>query len=310
MVKSLEPTNLESTNGLDSSSGLNIQDEVILVTGANGVVGTPLVNKLEASGVDYIAVSRSSSEGKIPWNLEEAISPQGSQAIERCTSLIHCAPIWLLPDHLPALRSIGINRLVIFSSTSVISKKASQSQQEQELVQLLANAEAKISAYCRKHEMHFTIIRPSMIYGYGRDQNVSHIAGFIKKYRVMVLVGRAQGLRQPVHADDLVDAALRLLSLHDNLQETYNLAGKEALTYRQMVERIFKGMNRPVRILSLPLWLFRIGLWSASKLTSFNYTAQMADRMSHDLTYSNDRAMKDFSYSPQPFLSNAKRDLP
>ena len=301
---------LDSSNDLSSPSGLDKQDEVILVTGANGVVGTPLINRLKASGVEYLAVSRSSSQDKIRWDLEEPISPESTQVLKRATSLIHCAPIWLLPDHLPTLRNIGINRLVVFSSTSVISKKASQSQQEQKLVQLLVDAEAKISTYCRTHKMGFTILRPSMIYGYGRDQNVSHIAGFIKKYSVMVLVGQAQGLRQPVHADDLVNAALSLLSSCGNLQDTYNLAGQEVLTYRQMVERIFKGLNRPVRILSLPLWLFRLGLWSASKLTKFNYTAQMADRMSHDLTYNNDRAMKDFSYSPQSFLNDAQRDLP
>lgn len=283
---------------------------MILLTGANGVVGKPMAEHLQATGVAMQSVSRKPSEQQLQWDLQHSPSLTTLEVLSGCTQLIHCAPIWLLPAHLETLYSLGIKRMVVFSSSSVISKQDSAEPKEQELVALLETAEQAIQQFCEQTEMRFTIFRPSLIYGRCLDENITHIANFIKKRGFMLLAGQAKGLRQPVQADDLVAATLTVIDHPNTVNKIYTLAGAEQLSYHAMVERIFIGLQKTPRVISVPLWLFRLALKTASLLGSFNYTAQMANRMNQDLAYSNQAAMDDFAYAPQPFLSQPERDLP
>lgn len=282
---------------------------MILVTGAKGVVGTPLCKELGKRELPYLAVSRSSNNESLQWDLNQPSSGEELALMSDIDTLIHCAPIWLLPQHIAALAHAKLTRVIAFSSTSVVSKTNSSNAAEQKLVRLLSEAEKSLAEQCSRFEIKLTILRPSLIYGYGRDQNVSHIARFIKKWRFMLLVGKASGKRQPVHADDLVWASLRVLNEEKTYGQVYNLAGKEILTYRAMVQRIFSALKQQPWIISLPLTPFRWALSMASKLGSFAYTPDMADRMNQDLSYDIVAAKIDFDYQPQAFLEDPQRDL-
>lgn len=284
---------------------------MILVTGAKGVVGTPLVERLEREGRSYLSVSRAMSNApkQLQWDLHQSASPKTLEFLSPINVLIHCAPIWLLAERLNDLQKTDLKRLVVFSSTSVLSKVDSENKQEQGLVTQLRQAEQDISKFCLKHDWQLTILRPSLIYGYSRDQNISHIAAMIKRFGFMILVGQGVGKRQPVHADDLVEASLKVLENPACIGKVYNLAGGEVLSYRSMVERIFIGLEKKPRIIALPLKLVRLVLNVAAKLTAFSYTPEMADRMNQDLNYDYSAAQADFAYEPQAFLINPKRDL-
>ena len=284
---------------------------MILVTGAKGVVGRPLCERLQGEGEEYIAVTRSAPNfnQELQWDLSKPPSTDAKVKLGQVTSVIHCAPIWLLPLHVDFLLEANVTQLVVFSSTSVISKQASKNPQEQQLVAQLGNAEQQLISACESTNTKLIILRPSLIYGYGRDQNVSHIAGFIKRFHFMVLVGKASGLRQPVHADDLVDTAIAGLSALIDGQRIYTLAGKEVLTYRSMVKRIFEGLRKKPIMISIPLWVFRSALAIAAKVSGFSYTAEMAERMNQNLDYDYIDASKDLSFHPQAFLEKPERDL-
>lgn len=284
---------------------------MILLTGAKGVVGQPLASKLVTANTQYLEVSRQPaiSANQLQWDLNYNPSAKALEQLKASKTLIHCAPIWLLPKHLTALSKLGVERMIVFSSTSVISKTNSANSAEQTLVTQLRKSEQQLNEFCSKHAIALTILRPSMIYGYGRDQNVSHIAKFIKRFGCFLLVGKATGLRQPVHADDLVNVCLNIITNERTFAKTYNLAGAEAFTYRELVERIFAALDRPKRILSIPLFIFRPALILAAKVTRFSYTPEMADRMMQDLDYDFSDARRDFAYQPSLFLENPERDL-
>ena len=281
---------------------------MILLTGANGVVGEPMREQLASQATPHKSVSRT-RRGDIVWDLSQRLKLEQKARLSGCTSLIHCAPIWLLPQHIEELHELGIGRAVVFSSTSVLSKSESQDSQEQKLVASLSTAEQTLNEACMRLSIELTILRPSMIYGYGNDQNVMQIAGFIKRFGFFVLAGKGIGLRQPVHADDLATAALTSLERPATYGRTYNLAGGETLSYRAMVTRIFSGLNRPVRIVAIPLPLFRACLKIASYFGRFDYTPEMANRMSQDLNYDYSAAEQEIDFMPQKFLLKPQRDL-
>ena len=286
---------------------------MILLTGANGVVGFPLCERLRHQQRAFINVSRqaSSDDNAVQWDLNLPLNAATTNKLKKMTprTLIHCAPIWLLPANLTAFADCGVKRIIAFSSTSVLSKKDSTNPQEQLLVNQLAKAEQALFNFAEQRGVAVTILRPSLIYGYGRDQNISHIAGFIKRYGVMFLVGKAQGKRQPVHADDLVGAVFAVENNPRTHNKAYNVAGGEVITYRHMVERIFRALGKTPRIIRLPLAPFRLLLRLGALLRRFSYTPEMADRMSQHLAYDNREAQDDFAYKPQVFLSFPERDL-
>lgn len=281
---------------------------MILLTGANGVVGEPMREALASQAMAHKSVSRT-RHADIVWDISQPLNLEQRALISGCTTLIHCAPIWLLAQHLDNLFELGIARVLVFSSTSVLSKTNSNDLQEQALVSQLTKAETDMREASKRLLINLTILRPSMIYGYGLDQNVMQLAKFIKRFGFLVLAGKGQGLRQPVHADDLVSAALTALDRPISYGKTYNLAGGETLSYKEMVKRIFAGLDKSSRIVSLPLPLYRTCLRLAAKLGGFDFTPEMANRMSQDLNYDYSIAAQEIDFVPQGFLLKPQRDL-
>jgi nucleoside-diphosphate-sugar epimerase len=261
-------------------------------------------------GYEVYEVSREAGDQgkkrKIYWDLESDVSPD----LPALAFYVHCAPIWVLPDNIALLASAGVKRVIAFSSSSAISKAKSADAGERALAGLLRNGEKGVVDACERDGLSLTLFRPTMIYGFGRDQNISHIAGIIQRYRCGVVAGGGSGLRQPVHVLDLVDAVEKVLDNPQTYSKTYILNGGETFTYREMMRRVFVGMGRKPRIVSIPVRVSRLLMKLAAMTGKFRYTAEMADRMNVDLSFNDKAAARDFGYAPSAFLENPERDLP
>jgi nucleoside-diphosphate-sugar epimerase len=203
-------------------------------------------------------------------------------------------PIWLLAPHLPALARSGIKRLIAFSSTSVEAKRDSRDARARAIVAALAGGEAAVTAAALDLGIGLTILRPTLIYGTGEDANVSAAARFIQRYGFFPLAWKAEGLRQPVHADDLASAALAALERPQAAGKTYALPGGETLTYRDMIGRVFAALDRRPRFIRMP------GLAAVSDL---------AKRMARDQAFDIGPAARDLDYAPRRFLAGGRGDL-
>ena len=116
------------------------------------------------------------------------------------------------------------------------------------------------------------------------------------------------GKRQPVHADDLAAAALLALADETTIGRTYALGGADILTYRDMVERIFETLEKPSRILRVPMLPAILDV--AGRVTpGSELTGDVARRMNLDLDFDDGTAAREFGYKPRPFLQGGKADL-
>jgi nucleoside-diphosphate-sugar epimerase len=212
--------------------------------------------------------------------------------------VVSLSPIWLLPPALPALAAGGMRRLVAFSSTSRLTKANSASAEERQVAARLAEGEEAVERICGERGVAWTVLRPTLIYSEGEDANVSRLAGLIRRYGVLPLSGFGGGLRQPVHAADLAQAALAVIEREQTFGHVYDLPGGETLTYRVMAERVFEGLGRTPRIITLPPPLWRLGLSLAGLKDA---TAAMGARMAEDLTFDPVPARRDFNWSPRAF---------
>lgn len=277
----------------------------VLVTGATSLVGGYLLGRLRAQGVEAAALSRRppGEPGLTldrPWIEADLAAPDLAERLPKAATVFSLSPIWSLPQALPALKSQGLRRLVAFSSTSRVTKATSPEPSERAVAEKLADGEARTIAFCESEGVAWTILRPTLIYAEGRDGNVSRLAALIRRFGALPLSGAGGGLRQPVHADDLAEgaiAAARALTAADRI---YDLTGAETLTYRTMAERVFEGLGRTPRIVSLPppLWSFCLKL--AAPLLP-GATAAMGSRMETDLVFDSADAVRDFGWSPRAF---------
>jgi len=219
--------------------------------------------------------------------------------------VIVCTPIWLVSDELlERLFSLGMNRVVAFSSTSVLTKTQSGDSYEQAVVSKLAAGEQRIEEFCTQAGIAWTILRPTLIYDEGRDQNVTQIMRTIQRLGFFPIAGKADGRRRPVHARELAAAALQAVQVPNAANKAYNLSGGEVLTYRDMVARIFRAMGRTPVIVPVPLMAWRIGFAALSVIRKGgkeSANVEMALRMSQHMDFSNDEAARDFGYAPGPF---------
>jgi nucleoside-diphosphate-sugar epimerase len=276
--------------------------EPVLVLGATSLVGRYLVPRLAETRTLASALSRrphDATNDGVRWiagDLDEATRIEFPYA----ETVLSLCPIWLLPAALPALRAQGLRRLVAFSSTSVQGKARSSNAAERRVAAQLAQAEEAVRSFCEREDVAWTILRPTMIYSEGLDGNVSRLAGLITRFKVAPLAGAGRGLRQPVHAEDLAWAATAAAASPVTPGRTYDLPGGETLTYRQMVERIFLGLDRTPRIIPAPPALWRLAfLLARGRLPGA--TAAMGERMNQDLAFDAEPAARDFGWAPRAF---------
>jgi nucleoside-diphosphate-sugar epimerase len=203
-------------------------------------------------------------------------------------------------DKLPAfLESImGLERLVCFSSTSLESKAASQNKRERRMVARMVQAEKDVQVLCDRKHIKWTIFRPTLIYGLGLDQNIARIVNFIEKFGVFFVAYSGKGLRQPVHADDLAHAAVKVLGEPKTFGHVYNLSGNEVMSYKELVSSIFRHQKKKPIIINLPLLACALD-WLAKLTGRRKINGEIARRMKKDLTFSHAKAQEDFGFTPR-----------
>ena len=277
------------------------------VLGASSLVGECLLPMLSKAGWRVVAFSRRAAESG--FGVEWRQLPFTEVAAE-ISHWICVAPIWVLPDYFALIEAAGARRIVVLSSTSRFTKVGSGDTTEQATAAKLIDGEARLQAWAESRGIGLVILRPTLIYGQGRDKNIAEIARFVRRFGFFLVFGKALGLRQPIHAEDVAGACLAALQGSDVRSRSYNISGGETLTYREMVARIFTALGRRTRVLTVPLWAFRLAVTMLRPLPRYRqWSAAMAERMNRDLVFDHADAVRDLGFKPRAFELTAE-DLP
>jgi len=282
----------------------------ILLTGATGQIGYFLLQRLTHEHVITTAVSRKPQRALFgeQWMLCDLSKNDPFDQINTMDIWIHAGLLTLCVPWLAAAAQAGVKRVVTFSTTSIFTKLNSSSQAESALIERIRQAEIDVAKRCEQLGMNWTILRPTMIYGRGADQNITFITNMINRFGFFPLVGRGDALRQPVHADDLAKAAWDVVTSIKSFNHAYNVSGGEILSYKDMVKRVFEKQGKPARIISLPPTLYK-GMIILIRHTMPRYAfvqTSMIDRMTMDMLFDHADATADFNYHPRSFDCDLK----
>ncbi len=283
-----------------------LQQNRIGVLGATSFVGACLLPLLTVDGWQVTAFSRQAVDrlgDGVDWRQLQCTNLPSFHKTQEVTPYWLCvAPIWVLVDNLPLLENSGARRVVALSSTSRFTKDDSSDPQEQALALRLAEVEVHVQEWAESRGVEWVILRPPLIYGLGRDKNITEIARVIRRFVFFPLFGKASGLRQPIHVADVAGACLSALKASAVANRAYNISGGEILAYRDMVIRVFAALGRSPRLLPVPLLVFRVAVALLRCLPRYRkWSTAMAERMNRDMVFDHSTAARDFGFKPRAF---------
>jgi nucleoside-diphosphate-sugar epimerase len=295
----------------DLPSSLSYTGQRILLTGARGQVGLCALHHWLAAGTEVVALTRQEplaySHPGLHWVHGNLAVPESLETIAAPfpSMVVFTAPIWFLPPLMALFKRRGVRRVIAFSSTSIHSKKESGKTKERDLAMRLATSEQAVFEAGARDGIAVTILRPTLIYGIGLDQNVTSLARVIKRLPIVPIPLHANGLRQPVHTDDLAIATLQVVSAPATYGKAYDVGGGETLTYRAMLSRIATVIGK--RPFFLPVPGFAAMLDLVGLVLRGRVHGEIVRRMQQDLAFDSSAARADFGWNPRNFLDATRQ---
>jgi nucleoside-diphosphate-sugar epimerase len=260
----------------------------LLITGASGFVGRALCLEAVARGLKVRAASRSCTI--FPASIQSvAVVDMDSNTdwmdvLKGCDVVVHLAArVHVMhettTDPLTEFRKVnvegtlclarqaaqaGVRRFVFVSSIKVNGESTHGSCRfahddtpapEDAYGLSKAEAESGLRQLAQKTGMEVAIIRPPLVYGPGVKGNFTNLLGWVGRGLPLPLGTVTQNRRSFVALDNLVDLILTCVAHPKAANQTFLVSDGEDLSTTDLLQRIGKAMNRPARLLSVPIGL-------------------------------------------------------
>ncbi|QSX79599.1 NAD-dependent epimerase/dehydratase family protein [Agrilutibacter solisilvae] len=277
-----------------------------LVFGGSGQIGRPLLGRLLRDGWRVTAVSRQPQHERLGLTWLRGDFDAMPTLPEQVDVLLSCGPLDAFARWYGGSR-LECPRVVAFGSTSIEVKRGSADPHERDLAQRLREGEEGVMAAAAARDAAATLLRPTLVYGAGRDATLTRIAHLASQWGRFPLPRRACGLRQPVHVDDLASAAFSAIGSAASHGQAYALPGGETLAYRDMVLRVLETLEPVPTLVELPSPLFNLALAMArltGRGTGLGEAAVL--RMRTHLVFDPAPAQRDLRYAPRGFAPTAR----
>lgn len=139
-----------------------------LVFGASGQIGLPLLDRLGDAGWRVHAVSRQARSDTPGRHWLQGDFAHVPVLLRDVDAIFSCGPLDLFARWYAA-SDIAAPRVVAFGSTSATSKHASEDDGERDVARRLLGAEAAVFEASEQRGAGATMLRPTLVYGAGRD---------------------------------------------------------------------------------------------------------------------------------------------
>jgi uncharacterized protein YbjT (DUF2867 family) len=222
------------------------EDAMLMVTGATGTVGLPLVESLVGEGVKVRAVTRDPASAGLPAEVD-VIGADPSRPDTIVSALDGVTALFLSPpavgnaagELLALARDRGVRRAVLLSALAV--------EYDQHARNAIVVHHRALEDTLLASGLEWVILRPGMF-------ATNTIAEWATQIRAAdVVIGPyAQSTAAPVDERDIAVAATRALLDDDLVGQRLRLTGPESLTTAQLVAVIGAVIGRPLRYREIP----------------------------------------------------------
>jgi uncharacterized protein YbjT (DUF2867 family) len=242
---------------------------VLLLTGATGTVGLPLLRRLTAAGVPVRCLVRDprrlgAQRVKVQIALGDLADPFSFRnALRGVETVVHVAAVtrdqpggsieelagiaaWRLVQ---AAERAGVGRFVFFSTLGASTRSRAR----------LLRAKAVAERALMESSLEFTVFAPSMVYS-PSDRFITLLER-MSLLPAMPISGSGRAAFQPIWAEDVADCVIAALPGGPHAREAagrrYELAGPETLTYAEIAALVLASLRRRRPLVRLPTPLVR-----------------------------------------------------
>lgn len=248
---------------------------MLLLTGATGTVGLPLLRRLTATGMPVRCLVRDPRRlGAERVRVQIALGDLGDHlsfrhALRDIDTVVHLAATirdqpggsieelngvatWRL---VRAAERAGVRRFVFFSALGASTRSHAR------LMRAKAIAERAVVESSLEH----VVFAPSITYSPG--DRYLRLLERMSLLPVVPLSGSGKAAYQPIWAEDVADCVMTALSESTDSGTRFELAGPETLAYQDIVETAMRSFGRRRPIVRVPIGLTRRFLQTVELLT-------------------------------------------
>lgn len=264
----------------------------VLVTGANGFVGSALCHRLRTEGMYVRRGVRDSSnmlgtggseDGRVDSVVlhDRSTDTETQQALDKVQAVIHLAArVHVMTDRaanpLQEFRRVnrdwterlareaakqGVRRFVYVSSIKVNGEESAVPFTEEDVPNPQDpygvskwEAEQALAAVSADTGLEAVVIRPSLVYGPGVGGNFLQLLKVLRT-GVPLPLAHVENRRSLIFLENLVDALIRCVQDRRAMGRTYLISDGEDLSTPELIRRIGKGLGVGPRLWPMPAFL-------------------------------------------------------
>jgi len=232
---------------------------MLLLTGATGLVGSAVLRRLVAEGVEVRCLVRNprrlgAQRVRVQIALGDLTDPPSFRnALRGVHTVVHLAAsirdqprgsieeingiaTWRMVE---AAERSGVERFVFFSILGASTHQRAR----------LLRAKALAEQAVRESRLHSTVFAPSIVYAPG-DPWLTLLER-LALLPLMPVSGRGRATYQPIWVEDVADCVIASLRASDG-RDRYELAGPEELSHNEIVRTVLRSLNRSRPLLHVP----------------------------------------------------------
>jgi UDP-glucose 4-epimerase len=257
----------------------------ILITGANGFIGTHLCHELSNRNVGFRATARRANENNyadfISCDLETTDSLD--QLMDGCDTVVHLAGRahvtsdesqekyqvaneFVTQRLANAAAQNGIERFVYLSSIKANGESSGPGLpiRQSDTPNPLDNygrsklaAELALQEICRVNNMDYVIIRPTLVYGKGVKANFSALISAVKR-GLPLPIATVKNVRSMIGINNLTDLIIAASTNPKATNQTFLASDGIDTSTPALVRLIAESLNRRARIFPFPISILKL----------------------------------------------------
>lgn len=287
-------------------------NDLILITGGTGAMGSVLIPKLVARGYAIRVLTLAGDRNAERLRKSGVDVRYGDVArketlvgiCEGVSVVLHLAAIIVTSDDslytsinaggtrnmVDEARAAGVSHFIHISSASVVYPRPTP----------YSISKRMAEDFVKRSGLSWTIVRPTLVCAKKGGQELDMFLDYLRLFPVVPFIGDGKAVKRPVHVDDIVDGLVKLACRKSGNNAIYNFSGATAISIFDFAKLCLVLMDKPGRrIVSLPVWSCKL-LAFAMKLTMKDPPLKWSviAGMTQDADLDPASAIKDLGYNP------------